>query len=283
MIAPLTLPPVTLKKRVEELQQTVSASRLNTFHQCRLKFYFRYVADLNKPVTPALFVGKAVHSVLQVWSLARWHGEERPPEFFRELFDTLWDDPESHPFVSWKTDEAAQKQTAWAMLEVYFRETTIPADEKPQGVEVSVEADLVQRGLPRLIGVIDLVRPGGKIVDFKTSATTPQPDRSAHQNELQLACYGLLFREATGEREGGFELHHLVKLKAPKVLIVPIGAVTAAQEQRLYRAIESYLDGLDRMDFVPSPGMGCMGCEFFRECRTWSGDYVRPEERRLAA
>jgi hypothetical protein len=28
---------------IETLQKTVSASRLNTWLQCRLKFYFRYV------------------------------------------------------------------------------------------------------------------------------------------------------------------------------------------------------------------------------------------------
>lgn len=94
-----------------------------------------------------------------------------------------------------------------------------------------------------LVGIIDLVRPGGKIVDFKTSSTTPQPDRSSHQNELQLTCYGVLYREATGVMESGFELHHLVKLK------------------------------------THGRGLGCLGCECFRECRSWAGT----EERRLAA
>jgi hypothetical protein len=33
--------------------------------------------------------------------------------------------------------------SAWAMLETNFAETTIPEDEKPQGVEAMVEADLL--------------------------------------------------------------------------------------------------------------------------------------------
>jgi len=275
--------PAGYKPAIRELQKTVSASRLNTFHQCRLKFFFRYLAELDKPPTPALFVGKAVHAVLQVWNLARWRGEERDPEFFRTLLDTVWANPEEDAAVNWKGKEEEHRASAWSLLEAYFRDTTIPPEEKPQGVEVSVEADLVQRGMPKLVGIIDLVRPGGKIVDFKTSATTPNPDRSVHQNELQLACYGLLYREATGERETGFELHHLVKLKTPKIVIVPLGVVTPSQEKRLYRAIESYLEGLEHMDFVPSPGLGCLSCEYFRECRAWSGDYSMAEERRLAA
>jgi len=268
------IPPV-----VRELQRTVSASRLNTFHQCRLKFFFRYVAELEKPTTPALFVGKAIHAVLQTWNIARWRGDERPEEFFREALNAIWEN--AGATVKWK-DEAAQRETAWATLQTYFHESPIPADEKPQGVEVAVEADLPQKGYPRLVGILDLVRPGGKIVDFKTSSTTPDPGRCTHQNELQLTCYGLLYREATGEREQGFELHHLVKLKTPKVVITTIGAVTPAQERRLFRVIESYLTGLEAMDFVPSPGLGCLSCEYFRECRAWSGDYTGVLERRAA-
>ena len=47
------------------LTSVVSASRLNCFHSCRLKFYFRYVLELAKPGSAALFVGKAVHAALQ--------------------------------------------------------------------------------------------------------------------------------------------------------------------------------------------------------------------------
>ena len=48
-------------RSIADLIQTVSASRLTTFQQCRLKFYFRYVLGLQKPKTPALHVGGAVH------------------------------------------------------------------------------------------------------------------------------------------------------------------------------------------------------------------------------
>ena len=35
----------------DHLTRVVSASRLNCFHACRLKFYFRYVVELIKPVS----------------------------------------------------------------------------------------------------------------------------------------------------------------------------------------------------------------------------------------
>ena len=44
-------------KIIASLQETVSPSRLTLFLQCRLKFFFRYVAGITKPKTAALHVG----------------------------------------------------------------------------------------------------------------------------------------------------------------------------------------------------------------------------------
>jgi putative RecB family exonuclease len=96
-------------------------------------------------------------------------------------------------------------------LELYLRETPIPSDEKPIAVEVRLEADLGKHGLPKLIGIMDLVRSGGTVVDFKTTAQTPNPERVAHQTEIQIISYGLLYRDGTGQTESGFELHHRSK------------------------------------------------------------------------
>ena len=50
---------------LQQLQATVSASRLGLFLQCRLKFWFRYVQKLLKPKSPSLHLGSAVHAVLR--------------------------------------------------------------------------------------------------------------------------------------------------------------------------------------------------------------------------
>ena len=140
----------------------------------------------------------------------------------------------------------------------------------PEAVEVPMETDLSKYGLPTLIGVLDLVRAGGRIVDFKSTGKTPDPEDAAHQNEAQLSCYSVLYREATGHRESGRELHHLVKTKTPKLVITELGPMTEVQQVRLFRMMESYVEGLAREDFVPSPGFHCAGCEFWAECRAWA-------------
>src|ERR1035438_4929805 len=141
----------------------------------------------------------------------------------------------------------------------------------PEAVEVPVEADLSKHGLPTLLGVLDLVRAGGRIVDFKSTGKTPDNEMSLHQNGVQLDCYSVLYRESTGKRESGRELHHLVKTKTPKLIITPTDPMTENQQTKLFRIMDSYVEGVGREDFVPSPGLQCAGCEFFNECRKWDG------------
>ena len=253
---------------VETLKKTVSASRLNCWLQCRLKFFFRYVQKITKPKTCALHFGSVVHLVLQHWNMARWRRQPFEIAKLKTVFDTGWADQGQ---IDWDGEEADQKNSAWNVLEKYFIETPIKANELPEAVEVPVETDLAHHGLPVLIGVLDLVRSGGRIVDFKSIAKTPEPEMVMHQNGVQLDCYSVLYREATGKREAGRELHHLVKTKVPKVIVTETGPMLEYQQNRLFRLMENYVEGLEREDFVPAVGMQCTGCEFQSECRRWSG------------
>jgi len=255
---------------LEKLKETVSASRLNCWLQCHLKFYFRYVLKITKPKTPALHYGSVVHLVLQRWNLNRWRKIPFDLTSLKMVFEEGWAEQSK---IDWDGEENDQKNSAWNVLDRYFIDTPILANELPEAVEVPVEADLAKHGLPVLIGVLDLVRSGGRIVDFKTSGKTPDLDSTLHQNGLQLDCYSVLYRESTGEREGGRELHHLVKTKVPKVLITQTGPMQDYQQSRLFRLIESYVEGLDRQDFVPAVGMQCAGCEYQNECRKWDGGH----------
>ena len=254
--------PLTADEQVEQLKQTVSASRLALYLACRLKFFFRYVAGLQKPKSPALHVGSSVHSVLKRWNKARWRDQPLSLKDLHDEFTQAWAHPEDP--IEWEDDEAEQQATAWKLIETYIRQANPAA--KPEFVEVPVEAELP--GLPKLIGVLDLVQ-GGKIIDYKTSSQTPNAERVAHTNEVQTSIYALLYRHNTGRTELGMELHHLVKLKTPKVVITELPPMDEHRQSRLFTLIESYVEGLDRRDFVPSPGMQCASCEFLNECRRW--------------
>ena len=255
-------------KSIDELLATVSASRLNTFHSCRLKFYFNYVVGTPRSKTGAQHIGSTVHFTLKLWNLARWRKQSIPDGWLRDQFDLFWaDDQEGQ--IRWEQGEEDESKTkAWSLLNTYFSQSPIPPNEPAEGVEVSVEADL---GTTKLIGIIDLVRASGRIVEFKTTGQTPNPEKAVHIHELQCSCYAVMYREATGQTESAVELHHLVKLKAPRLVVTTLPAMTSKQETRLLKTVDSYLEGVQRRDWVPSPSpMACSCCEFFNECRRWS-------------
>ena len=254
---------------IGHLQKKVSASRLTLFLQCRLKFFFRYVAGLTKPKTPALHVGGTVHAVLKAWNKARWRAQPLTLKELHDEYSKAWAAPGDDP-VEWENaaDENDEKAVGWRLVETYIRESNIPANVKPDAVEVPVEADLHHHGLPILIGILDLVQ-AGKIIDYKTSGQTPNAEKVAHTTEVQTSIYSVLYRDATGKRENGIELHHLVKLKNPKLVITALEPMSESQQTRLFHLIEAYVEGLDRRDFVPAPGLQCASCEFFNECRLY--------------
>ena len=254
---------------IATLQQTVSPSRLTLFLQCRLKFWFRYVARLTKPKSAALHVGGSAHAVLKAWNKSRWRQEPLTLKQLHDEYAKAWADTGDEP-VAWEPgEEADEKTTGWRLVETYIRESKIPAELRPDAVEVPVEADLHGHGLPTLIGVLDLVQ-AGIIVDYKTSGQTPNPERAVHTHEVQTSSYAVLYREATGRNENGIEVHTLVKLKTPKLVVTATPPMSDPQQTRLFRLIEAYGHGLDVRDFIPSPGLQCASCEFFNECRAWS-------------
>lgn len=258
------------KDIIAGLQRKVSASRLSLFLSCRLKFFFRYVLGLTKPKSPALHVGSSVHSVLKAWNKARWKNQPLTLKDLHDEFSKAWKDESEGP-VKWENDEeqADEQKTGWRLVETYMRESNIPPNSKPEAVEVPVEASLVEHGLPSLIGVLDLVQ-AGIIIDYKTTGQTPNPEKVIHTTEVQTSIYSVLYRDATGKMENGVELHHLVKLKNPKLVITKVEPMKEEQQTRLFHLMEAYVHGLDVRDFIPSPGMQCSFCEFFNECRAWS-------------
>jgi len=256
------------------LEEPVSSSRLNTWLQCRRKFAFTYLEKIKKPATAPLHVGRMVHAGLQEWNTRRWLNRPCTAEDIRPTFDEHWQSSQQDEPVKFdEGEEEIQKQKAWGLVEHYLANTPLDHDTKPEAVEVMAEADLSKHGLPKIRGVIDLIQ-NSTIVDFKTSAVTPSSDADLvfQKHENQLTLYSLLFRDSVGEREKGQELHHIVKLKSPRLVVTNHEPATEKQVTRLFRAIESYMDGVERGDDVPSVGLHCSSCPYQRECLAWTGE-----------
>ncbi|BDS05256.1 hypothetical protein NT6N_02960 [Oceaniferula spumae] len=249
----------------------ISASRLSCWQQCRRKHYFRYVANIPSEPSPAMHLGKVVHATLQQWNLWRW---DRKPYTMNDLhaaFFHSWEKEQVENTVPWKSDKEHDdlRDKAWELVTAYLDAAVIEEDEDIAGVEVRLEAEI--EGLPTVIGIVDLVRGGGRIVDFKTAAKSPSQNSAGHVHGTQLGIYALLYRHCTGTRELGIELHHLVKTKVPKVCVSEFGSMSDREIGNVIALMHQYVDSVKAGDCTPSPSFMCSGCEYLSQCKNWQG------------
>jgi len=248
----------------------ISASRLGCWQQCRRKHYFRYIANIPSEPSSAMHLGKVVHSALQQWNLWRWEKKPYTREELQSTFLTEWEtELRNHP-IAWKneTEQETLRNKAWDLVTAYLDANIIDDDENIAGVEVRLEAK-VDDELPPIIGIVDLVREGGRIVDYKTAAKSPTQNSIAHTHGTQLGIYAMLYRHCTGAKEGGIELHHLVKTKTPKIVVSEIPPLADREIENVIELMHRYVDAVKSEDFTASPSFLCAGCEHLDRCKRW--------------
>ena len=257
--------PATTESSIGPALEHLSASRLKCWQQCRRRFALRYVHQIAKPVSPALFLGRFLHRMVQLWNLQRWKDGQVSEERLLEHFVVEWQSMALGDSPAWKDgQERAERTKALVLFECWVKDAPIPMDERPQGVEVRLEMESADH--PLLIGILDLVRADGTVTDFKTSARTTPPDQLALLHRTQMLCYGTLFRESTWELEAGFEIIELVKTKVPKIVVTRFPALSECDLEELDEMIASFLQGVRNRDFAPSYGQHCSWCEYRAEC-----------------
>ena len=153
--------------------------------------------------------------------------------------------------------------------------------DKPRAVEVLLKEDLPGLSVP-LTGAMDLVESNFTPVDFKSSASKPDPSHAAFDHEIQLVSYQLLMEAATGEIPPSLDLVFLVKTKKPQTIRVSSKPANARRKQRVIALLEIAVEGIAAGRFHPQPGMQCSWCQFKNECMGWLPGQLLPE-RKVAA
>ena len=231
---------------IERLQTKVSPSKLSLFQSCRLKFFFRYVLGLKKPKAAALQVGASVHATLKAWNRARWRQEVPAWNLLYPVYSAAW--------IAGQHDEPvlgkASKQTKRNKSKSAGGSWKPSSGSRPSVTPVSPMPSrwpwkliFPATGCP-LWWACSIWFRTRRIIDFKTSGSTPNADRAALVNGTQATAYSILYRENTGRKEAGVELHHLVKLKSPRLVVIYLSPVGDRECARLFRVIDAYVEGL---------------------------------------
>ena len=241
----------------------LSPSSVKSYLSCSLRFFFERVAQIRKPTTVALHVGKAIHATLQSFNLARWRGEDSSETAMEEAFSSHFLELEkTEGPVDYADEETRQKvrSCAWNTVKAYMASDEV-ASQMPLGVEVGLSVPVR--------GVIDLVQHDLTAVDYKSAAAKPDTGHAAFDYELQLVTYQMMIEEATGDTPPSLDLIYLVKTKTPQVIRVK---TPPANEQRKHRVADLYkiaYEGITTERFYPQPGMQCSWCQYRKECSGW--------------
>ena len=254
------------------LPEHISPTSAKDYLGCSLRFFFGRVQAIPRDTSPALHLGKAVHQALQTYHLAVWRGGDTSPETVAKAFDEVFTalEKDEGP-VSWKTPKAREKarEDGLRVIAAYL-DSPGALKESPKAVEVFLREDIDGLSVP-LTGAIDLVRQDLTPVDFKTSASKPDPENAAFDHELQLVCYQMMIEKATGETPPALDLLFLVKTKTPQVIPVSIAPADEHRKQRAVMMLETAVQGIAQGRFHPQPGMHCSWCQFRNECAQWKG------------
>ena len=248
----------------------LSPSSVKSYLSCSLRFFFERVAQIRKPTTVALHVGKAIHATLQSFNLARWRGEDYSEDTMETDFSSHFQELEkTEGAVDYADEETRQKvrSCAWNTVKAYMDSGEV-ASQMPLGVEVGLSASMP--GLPVPVrGVIDLVQHDLTAVDYKSAAAKPDARHAAFDHELQLVTYQMMVEEATGDAPPSLDLIYLVKTKTPQVIRVKTPPANEQRKQRIANLYKITYEGITTERFHPQPGMQCSWCQYRKECSGW--------------
>ena len=254
----------------------LSPSRLSLWMRCPLAFKFRYIDGIRTPPSENLFLGKQVHDGLEFFYRHRQAGVRLSREEVSGHITRHWSTTADQEQMEFRKPDASDKLKAKCQLLVAcYLDEFAGTDEKVIGVESAMEATLVdpatgdRLGLP-MVGVSDLLLEtddGPVLVDFKTAARGGEPIEQQH--EIQLTCYASMFRELTGDLEGGLEVRSLVKTKTPRIEVHRYERRSHRHMARLFAVIREYLRAIELGEFNYRPGFNCMFCDVRQPCIEW--------------
>ena len=245
-----------------------SATAIEQFLGCPLRYWWQRIERWETPSTAALVVGRAVHTALERL-LAHAPDERVPERADAYLADALL---EEFALVEGQgINETEVRDNAAAAMVAYFA-TEQPAeiDVARDGLERAVRTDLA--GLP-FTGHIDriaVIDAGLRVTDYKTGAPKPRFWWSYWRQQLLYAAALRDLGEPVAEVE-------LLYLKQPRAVTRPVyAAATRRALTDLERAHEQRAEMADAGAWEARPGPLCRFCDFQAACPAQRSNPPRP-------
>jgi DNA helicase II / ATP-dependent DNA helicase PcrA len=233
---------------------SLSASDLDLYLTCPLKYKFRRVFGIPEEPTINQRFGILVHNVLERFHKEAGEGEEDGVERLMDLFEAGW----RRSGFGTSDDELQFRDRARNAMRLYWER-----EQESEGEPVWLERKFdIRIGPHHVRGRVDRVDrlPDGshELIDYKTGE---RKSEAALENDLQLALYRLAAREAWDIEAGKGSYYYV--LDAEKV-----AAPTKPDDaERVERTVLSVGEGVLGQDFEPRPApTTCGWCDYRLIC-----------------
>jgi superfamily I DNA/RNA helicase/RecB family exonuclease len=248
-----------------------SYSRIGTYEDCHLRYFYSSVAGLDDRTSYQMAFGKLMHTIFEL--AAKGEVPDEPTALktaYRERFDPAWFPSRAVAHQYWRD--------GMAMLELWHRGEA-EAAARALRFEVAFEMEVAGHVVRGRIDRVDRAGDGVVLIDYKT-ARTPATEEEARRS-LQLAIYYLA---AARDPE-------LAALGVPveMQLVYPAqarGGRFARVSQRpgpdhaglVEQRLVPLLEGAAAEAFDPSPHADCRFCAFKTICPMWpqGEDFLTP-------
>lgn len=251
-----------LMPAVDSFLTSLSASAVEIYEKCPLRFKLEREWNLPREVPAALHYGKIMHDVLRTFYDAKRFGREVAPEELMRMFE---DGIAQAGIADRYQYDLYLRQGREQISQFYELASTTP---EPNVLETERSFEL-QAGGAKLRGRIDRIDrtdDGGLvIVDYKTGKPKSQKDAD---ESLQLSLYALAIKELFGKRAEKLVFYNLEDNTAMST--TRLDAELDAASVRVQEVAES----IAQAKYPAKPGYQCTFCPYRNLC---------PETERLIA
>jgi DNA helicase-2/ATP-dependent DNA helicase PcrA len=234
--------------------QGLSATTVEAYQTCPLKFKLLRDWQIPGPVSAAMFYGNIVHQVLrdfhQAWQAGRPRSEGEVLQRFGALLAEAPFDDEFQRVLYQK--QGAQQLSAFLACQAQQPPPAILHVERD--FQIKIDGVLVRGRMDR---VDRLGERRIRILDFKTGAAYTQQKAD---DSLQLTLYAIAARQAWGAEPQELMIYNL---EDNSQIVTPR---TEVQLQEARDKVRQVAEGIKAGNFDPTPGFHCRWCEYRNLC-----------------
>ena len=243
----------------------LSATRINSFLQCKQKYWFAYVDRVEKLSNPVFALGLACHETLEKAGLL-WQEKELKKFSAKQIKDLLdfYDKASVEEGINSQEDHILGRDLVRYRLNNFALGTRIVGIEDKFGFQGSQK--LTTKDGIELIGAIDksieLDEKTLLIVDYKTSKTVP--DGGKLKTDLQLSMYNLVAKQLYPQYER--IILSLDMLRKGELVYTYRTEEELDNFEHYLKVIHKEMSSLKKKDAKPTLHMLCAWCDYSNIC-----------------